>query len=266
MNRLNVSFFGQFQVTMDDLPHTLTLKTEKSRALFVYLLIENDRPHRRAKLIDLLWPESPDKAAHNSLRQSLYHVRNLFAGLYPPPFHLLTSSNDVQLIPQAGFCIDAFELTHRLGQCEAHHKPEAMLCDPCLEGLMVAVDLYCGEFMDGFSLRNTTQFDWWLHNKRETYHRQVLKALAWITNSLISKNAYLQAIDFARREVELDSWCEPAHQRYMKVLALAGERGKALHQFEICQQILATEVGIEPSLETRCLRERIRKDTLRSLN
>lgn len=257
-----VRFFGSFQVTLNTQPHSATLKTDKSRALFAYLLIENDHPHRRAKLIDLFWSGFSDKAAHNSLRQSLYYIRNLSADLNPSALNFLTSINDVQLIPQAGLWVDTFELTSLLGRCEAHHKTGDLLCDTCLESLTLAVGLYSGDFMDGFSLRDTSQFDWWLLNKKETYNRMVLKALGWITNSLMLKNDYAQAISFAQREIELCPWGEPAHQRYMKALALAGERGKALHHFELCQHILANEAGIEPSQETRCLCEQIRKDTL----
>lgn len=263
MKQLQIRSFGSFRIMLDELPFAHSLKTEKSRALFLYLLIEHDRPHRRACLIDLLWPAAPDRAAHHSLRQSLYRIRSLCAAaLDPVPFALSTSSSDVQLLLGAGFRVDAFDLNRQLAQCETHHKHPSLLCNPCLESLISVVELYSGDFMDGFSLRDAPQFDWWLHNKRENFHRQVLKALTWITHTLLSKKDYVRAINIARREVELDPWSEPAYQQYMVALALAGERVKALQQFEICQQILATEIGIEPSRETRCLREQIRNDAL----
>jgi DNA-binding SARP family transcriptional activator len=262
MKPLKVHFFGSFQVITEDPHRSITLKTEKSRALFVFLLTENDRPHRRAKLVDLFWSEFPDKAAHNSLRQSLYHIRTLSADIHPSVFHLSTSSSDIQLIPQPALWADTFELTAGLDQCESHHKLGTVLCGPCLDLLTAAVNLYSAEFMDGFSLPDAPQFDWWLLNKREIYNRRVLQALAWISESLMAKKEYGQAVRIAQREIELDPWCEPAHQRYMKVLALAGERGKALHHFEVCQRILSNDLGIEPCRETRCLCEQIRKGDL----
>lgn len=263
MKHLNVRFFGSFQVTLEEVSRSATLKTEKSRALFAYLLIENDRPHRRAKLIDMLWPDFPDKASHNSLRQSLYYIRSLFADLDPETLQLVTSLSDVQLIFGAGASIDAFELTSQLDLCDDHHEPETPLCERCLERLMAAIALYHGDFMDGFSLRDAPHFDWWLHNKRDVYRRRILSALAWVTHSLTAKREYERAIGFAQREVELDPWREPAYQRYMTVLALAGERAQALHQFEIYQNILATELGMQPSAETWSLCEQIRRDTLK---
>lgn len=264
MKHLKVRFFGSFRVMLEDVPRSATLKTEKSRALFAYLLIENDRPHRRAKLIDIFWPDFPDKASHNSLRQSLYYIRSLLEDLDPAALQLMTSISDVQLTFQSGASIDAFELTSYLDLCEEHHKPGMTLCDACLEQLMAAIELYQGDFLDGFSLRDTPHFDWWLLNKRDLFRRRILGALAWVTHSLVAKQDYEQAISFAQREVELDPWREPAHQRYMTVLALAGERAQALHQFEICQTILATELGMQPSAETWSLCEQIRRDTLKS--
>lgn len=167
MKQMKARFLGSFQVTMDDPPHTLALKTEKSRALFAYLLMENDRPHRRAKLVDLFWSNFPDISAHNSLRQSLYNIRNLSADLQSPPFRLLTFGSDIQFIQQTGLWVDVFELTSRLGQCEEHHKTGAILCDSCLSSLVSIVDLYGGDFMDGFSLRDSPQFDWWLLRVRK---------------------------------------------------------------------------------------------------
>ena len=41
-------------------------------------------------------------------------------------------------------------------------------------------------------------------------------------------------------------------------LALSGQRGMALAQYESCQRILETELGIEPEVETTALYEQIR--------
>lgn len=263
MQHLNVRFFGSFQVTLEDVSRSAALKTEKSRALFAYLIIENDRPHRRAKLIDMLWPDFPDKASHNSLRQSLYYIRNLFADLDPVVVQLVTSLSDVQMSLGTGASVDAFELTSQIDHCEEHHLLETALCEPCLERLIGAAELYHGDFLDSFSLRDVPHFDWWLLNKRELYRRRILGALAWVTRSLMAQQIYERAIGFAQREVELDPWRESAYQRYMTVLALAGERAQALQQFEICQHILATELGMQPCAETWSLCEQIRRDTLK---
>src|SRR5512135_3692480 len=44
----------------------------------------------------------------------------------------------------------------------------------------------------------------------------------------------------------------------MRVLAFEGQRGAAIAQYETCRRVLAEELGIEPSSETRELYEQIR--------
>lgn len=46
MARLNLSFLGPFQVTLDSQP-ALGFESNKVRALLVYLAVEADRPHTR---------------------------------------------------------------------------------------------------------------------------------------------------------------------------------------------------------------------------
>jgi hypothetical protein len=49
----------------------------------------------------------------------------------------------------------------------------------------------------------------------------------------------------------------------MRLLALEGERGAALAQYENCRKILTQELGVEPSAYTRELYEQIRSGTLK---
>src|SRR5258708_22440805 len=48
----------------------------------------------------------------------------------------------------------------------------------------------------------------------------------------------------------------------MTLLALSGERGAALAQFDLCRQILAAELASEPSAETTSLRLQIEQGAI----
>ena len=61
--------------TLADLPIT-TLEYDKVRALLVYLMVESDQAHRRESLVGLLWPDSGERAARQSLSQALSVLRS----------------------------------------------------------------------------------------------------------------------------------------------------------------------------------------------
>src|ERR687888_605944 len=74
MARLALSFLGPLQITLAGESVT-AFRSDKERALLVFLALEADRPHRREALIGLLWPEQPESLALNNLRKSLHRLR-----------------------------------------------------------------------------------------------------------------------------------------------------------------------------------------------
>ena len=75
MAALSLSLLGTVQIALDGKPIT-DFKSDKVRALLIYLAVEADRPHRRETLAALLWPEIPDRAARNNLRDALANLRH----------------------------------------------------------------------------------------------------------------------------------------------------------------------------------------------
>ncbi len=77
------------------------------------------------------------------------------------------------------------------------------------------------------------------------------------------------AIAYAQRLLQLDALHEPTHRQLMRLLALAGQRSAALAQYEICRQLLSSEIDVAPDEMTTALYERIRtqgKDSQASLS
>src|SRR5690349_23025563 len=79
MSQLRNYFFGPLRVTRDD-NSLLGFESGKTGGLLAYLVVEANRPHHREALAALLWPDQPDTAARQSLRQALYVVRRALGG------------------------------------------------------------------------------------------------------------------------------------------------------------------------------------------
>src|SRR5260221_6863693 len=75
MAHLSLALLGSLQIRLDGAPVT-GFESDKVRALLAYLALEAERPHRRAALAGLLWPERPERAAHLSLNQALANLRH----------------------------------------------------------------------------------------------------------------------------------------------------------------------------------------------
>ena len=74
MAHLSFSLFGGFTVALDGQLVT-AFGTNKARALLAYLAVEAARPHRRASLANMFWPESSQQKATHNLSQTLLRLR-----------------------------------------------------------------------------------------------------------------------------------------------------------------------------------------------
>jgi DNA-binding SARP family transcriptional activator len=163
-----------------------------------------------------------------------------------PPF-LHISHQTIQFNSNSDAWVDVTAFTSLLG------RPT-----PTVRELEEAVDLYRGEFLEGFSLGDSVPFEEWVLFQREHLCRQVLSALHRLAATYERQGEYGRALPYAWRQVELEPWQEKGHRQLMRLLAFNGQRGTALAQYEACRRALAEELGVEPAPETTRLYERIR--------
>ncbi len=261
MAHLSLSLLGTFQAFLDASPVT-QFESNKVRALLAYLAIEAEYPHPRASLASLLWPEQPERLARHNLSQALFNLRRVLGDHETPTPFLIITRKTIQFNRHSTCQIDVAKFTTLLSACERHPHHRLTDCPACIERLQQAVSLYRGDFLERFSLDNAAPFDEWCLLQRERLHRQAVRALQQLIHYYERRNAYEQAIQYAWRQVELDPWSEEPHQHLMRLLALSGRRSEALAQYELCRQILAQEMGVEPAVETKRLYEQIRDGTL----
>ena len=94
--------------------------------------------------------------------------------------------------------------------------------------------------------------------RRETLQQRALDALSDLGNYYEGHGDLSATRHCASRQLELEPWREQAHRQMMRVFALEGQRGAAIAQYEKCRRVLAEELGVEPSGETRELYEQMR--------
>jgi WD40 repeat protein/DNA-binding SARP family transcriptional activator len=248
---MKVFTFGGFKILLGETPAP-DLGTRKAEALLVYL-VATRRPQAREVLADLLWDERSQRQALSNLRVVLAALRKHLA----PYFTIERDS--VALNPDAPIWSDSGELEARL---QALHRAGGIASEAEAQQLGQALDLYRGEFLEGFYARDSRGFDEWLVRERERLHRLALGGLHELVEHALQSGDYQGGLARAAQLLALDSLDETAHRQMMQLLAFSGRRSEALAQFESCRRLLWDELGMEPSAAVKALAEKIRAGEL----
>jgi len=256
MGNLEISLFGGFFLRVDG-RQISGLVSNKGCALFVYLAIESGRPHNRATLASLFWPNQPEQVSLTNLRQTLHRVGEILGSHTEDIPCFLVTNHAIQFNLSCSCSLDLNQFSQLLDASDKHHSPEEQLCEPCVDKLKAAVAIYHGNLLAGISLPGCHDFQWWLTCRQEEYHLKVMRILKRLIAHYGLRGDFPQAIQYTRQALELEPWSELLHRRLIGLLASSHQRIAAIRQYEICRQILLREYGVEPALETRSLYEEI---------
>jgi DNA-binding SARP family transcriptional activator len=246
--QLRVTLIGSAQLALGGIAIN-RLVSGKALALLVYLAVTG-RAHSRQALAGLLWGELPEEDARRNLRVTLAELRKQ---LYP---YLLISRQELAFNRESAYWLDVEVFRHKLKGRGLNPAEQST------EQLGAAIELYQGDFLEDFYVRDAPIFDEWVLGQRERLRGLALEALHTLSARALELHEYTTGIDYTSRLLALDPWREEAHRQMMLLLALSGQRSMALAQYETCRRVLVEELGVEPSQETTALLQRIRSEQI----
>ncbi|MBL8057222.1 MAG: AAA family ATPase, partial [Anaerolineales bacterium] len=252
MPSLSVSVLGPLHVALADAP-VAAVGYSKVRALLAYLAVEAGRPHPRAELCALLWPDRPEAAARRNLTQALTALRRTLGEAW-----LLAGPEVVRLNPERDLIVDAARFGALLDTAERHAHRSWPTCRPCADRLEAALALYRGDFLAQFFLPDSAPFEEWALLWRERLRQRAFSALERLAQRAEWCGAFSQAAAYAQRLAALDPLREASQREAMRLLALDGQLAAAEAQYEHLRRTLADELAVQPEPETRRLHERLR--------
>lgn len=230
--------------------------TRKAIALMAYLAVTR-QSHSRDALATLLWPDYDQTHARGALRRTLSALNKALAGDW-----LEVDRETIGLQQEANMWLDVAEFQRRLAVCRAHNHPANTVCPDCVTLLTEAVSLYRDDFLAGFTLRDSPDFDEWQYFQSESLRRELAGALENLVRCHTLSQQFYPAITYARRWLALDPLHEQAHRELMRLYTWAGERGAALRQYRECVRIMDQELGVSPLDETTQLYTAIQENRL----
>jgi DNA-binding SARP family transcriptional activator len=251
LSDLRLFLLGAPRIERDGSP--VDLDTRKAIALVAYLAIEG-QTFRRDSLAGLLWPEHGGDQARGALRRTLSTLKKGMGG------EGVEADRATVGLTSDAVWTDATEFRRLIEQSQvpfAEGDPDA-----CLALLERAIQLYRGDFMAGFSLRDSVDFEDWQYFQSESHRRLMTSALERAVECLTMRGRFAEAIDRARRWLSLDSLHEPAHRKLMALFAWNDQRASALKQYRECVGLLDRELGVPPLEETTELYRQITDNRL----
>ncbi|MFL5696294.1 MAG: AAA family ATPase [Ktedonobacteraceae bacterium] len=254
MSVLSLFLFGPPRIEIDGT--SLSVDTRKAVALIAYLAITRQQ-HSRDSLATLLWSENDQFHARAALRRTLSTLNKALKGNW-----LDIDRETIGLNFQADLQIDVHVFLCLLAECRTHGHPANETCTACEQPLTAAVALYQNDFLAGFSLRDSPQFDDWQLYQSDTLRRAFASALEGLTHCHSAAHHFDTALIHARSWLALDRLYEPAHRQLMLLYAWAGQRTTALHQYRECVQTLEQELGVSPLESTTRLYQLIKENQI----
>jgi len=186
----------------------------------------------RERLADLLWGDSDSERSRNSLRQTLSVLRHELSSLGANILH-----SDRETVGLGAGSIDS--------DAETFETAPTARSGSQLEH---ALSVYSGPFLDGF-FAGSNVFEDWAAAEREKFLNLAIGSL--------EKLARLVDVDkglaVARRLVAMEPTREASYRLEMELLAVTGQRDRAIRTFEACRAMLQKEFGVDVSPETKKL-------------
>jgi predicted ATPase/DNA-binding SARP family transcriptional activator len=252
MLQLKIFTLGGLSIQLGDQP-VRGFVSRKVEALLVYLAYER-REHPRELLATLLWEDLSQTRAMANLRMALSNVQSLL------PHYLIATRQSLMINPDSPCWLDAIELSQAL------KLANSKLTGSVTHQLENALQLYKGEFLGGFHLRDSPAFEGWMMLEADRLRGRVIETLKTLSRASLDRGDFANGIEKAKQVLDIDPLAEETHRTLMLLLARSGQRTAALAQYETCVRLLQEELDIAPEAETTRLYTQIQTEHTTSIH
>jgi DNA-binding SARP family transcriptional activator len=239
-----IELLGGFRITSKGAPVT-DVTTTRMQALLAYLLLNAGSTVSRQQLAFLFWPDSSEPQARTNLRQLLHHFRLAWPAAED---YIESDGQIVRWRTEAPFTFDVSEFEAALAHADKAHQQEDSSTER--RALLGCLDFYRGDLLPGLH-------DDWIESHRERLKQKYSAVLESLIALFEQARDYPAAIRHAESLLSQDPFQETVYQAIMRLHGLNGDRAEALRTYERCATVLRRELGVEPGIATRRIRDQI---------
>lgn len=242
---LHISLLGDVVIRLGE-DVVAGFPSRAAEALLIYLAC-NPRPVAREKLAELLWAERTAEQALTNLRTVLTFLRRELEDYLVVNRQTLAFDHsrehwlDVAAFEQGYAALGLDRLTP-LDAGRARRLGEVL-------------DLYRGDFLEGFYLRDGLGFEEWATLERERLHFLALEGLRLLATYQLETGDYRAGIATATRWRRLDPYNEEACRTLMWLHTRAGQPHLGVQAYAELRRTLQADLGVKPGPATASLFE-----------
>lgn len=245
--QLYVRLLGGLEVTIGGrIVDPLLFRRRKVKALLALLVVNHGKELSCDMLSKVLWPDSSYEAA----RKNLYSVWSML-------------KKALEIAPNKCPYLIRFQHSCKI---DSHYVSSDVseinnLCRTLLFGIPDAgtwqsiygriLELYTDDILPCETENEA------IIQARKDYRSRLVDAFVAAAHQLIDAKETVPALWFARSAVSRDETREDAYAALMRAQIEAGQRATALETYFTCRKFLTEELGIDPSVKTVMLYERI---------
>lgn len=196
------------------------LPSGKVSGVFYYLLIKKNAT--RDELAGLFWPLANEEKAKISLRNALHKLRKAFG----EDIILTPNKSILKLNENVEFVIDTIDFE---------------------KNPMENFNLYSGEFLKGFFIKDAVDFDNWILEQRSYFEEIYINNIEQKISKDIENKKFENVEIYIRNLLSIDNFNEKAYQLLMDYYMSIGRYDKVINEYYSVQNILEKELGVEPS-------------------
>ena len=245
MSSLKIFLFGHMRVVHSNLFPTAKL-TRTGRLLLAYLLLQRGHSHPRELLAGCFWGDYSQQRARRCLNSALWRLRRVLEpeGVRRGTFLLTSSNGEIGFNPESDFWLDTSAFEAKVSQIL--NKPILDMDASDVQTVENSLELYTGELLAGC-------YEEWALRERERLRRLYLNGLARLMRFYNHHQDFKKGLTYGQKILDEEPLREEIHRDVMRLYLQNGQRAMAVRQFELCRQILAKELDIQPMEETRRL-------------
>lgn len=220
------------------------MRGKQGRLAFAYLVHERTRPVPKEELVTIIWPHETSPSWEGALSAITSRIKTTLSigSLKQQGLSFISSSGQYQLDLPADVWIDLEAGASAIDRAEAHLRNGST--EHVLGPAGAAAAIARRPFLPGID-------GFWEDSMRGKLQRQLLRALDCLSESQRVLGEPMVAVETATEAVKLDNLRERAYQVLMNAYSAAGNPAEALNVYHRFREILAAEVGTEPSRQTQ---------------
>jgi len=205
-------------------------------ALLAILAVAGAKGLTRDRVLAVLWPETDEERARQSLSQAIYSLRRdlgVDVALSPPALRL----DPAQISSDVGDFLNAVAAKN-WGEAAA---------------------LYVGPFLDGFYLADAPEFERWVESERASLTTEGIRAIESVARASAERGRHDEAAEHWHRLTRLDPGNSRIAASYMEALAAIGDRAAAIAHGRAHTDFLRRELDAQPDRGFEQLMSRLRE-------